>query len=106
MPSQISYENLLIFNILYFCYCYGGGEDEELGKKIVEITVQEQERQERGIFFFFNLQKFKILMKTGWCFILDLDWLTQRVSTSVNIVALSKTSEDANMCRENEGIFS
>lgn len=36
------------------------------GKKIVEITVQEQERQERGIFFFFfNLQKFKILMKTG-----------------------------------------
>lgn len=57
MPSQIPYENLLIFNILYFCYCYGGGEDEELGKKIVEITVQEQERQERGIFFFFQTTK-------------------------------------------------
>lgn len=27
------------------------------GKKIVEITVQEQERQERGIFFFFQSTK-------------------------------------------------
>lgn len=53
MPSQILYENLLIFNILYFCYCYGGGEDEELGKKNSRNYSSRTRKTREGYFFFF-----------------------------------------------------
>lgn len=56
MPSQILYENLLIFNILYFCYCCGG-EDEELGKKNSRNYSSRTRKTREGYFFFFQSTK-------------------------------------------------